>query len=94
MIRDQYLAKEESRETTCSSSTTIRGIDVYASYFSSSSSSRSGVSRQYPALVPTLFPGALMNAAEPYSSAQTTWTAVDVLDTNKTPAINGESFYA
>ena len=32
---------------------------------------RAGVSRKYPSLMPTLFPGALMTEAEPYPKVQT-----------------------
>ena len=44
--------------------------------------------------MPTLFPGVLMTVTEPYLTVQTMWRAFDVLATNKTPAINGEGFFA
>ena len=55
---------------------------------------RSSVSQPYPSLMPTLFPGALTTAVEPYSTVLAMWQAFDVLAANKTPAINGERVQA
>ena len=51
-------------------------------------------SRQYPSLMPTLYPGRLMTTSQPFATVEDIWSAFEVLATNKTPAINGQGFHA
>ena len=55
---------------------------------------RGVVSRQYPSLMPTLYPGRLMTIPEPFHTVSEMWAAFEVLATNKTPAVNGSRFRA
>ena len=42
------------------------------------------VSRQYPSLMPTLYPGRLMATPQPFNEVLEMWAAFEVLATNKT----------
>lgn len=55
---------------------------------------RGVVSRQYPSLMPTLYPGRLMTTPDPFRTVEEMWAAFEVLATNKTPAVNGSRFHA
>ena len=55
---------------------------------------RGVVIRQYPSLMPTLYPGRLMTTPEPFRTVLEMWAAFEVLVTNKTPAVNGSRFRA
>ena len=50
------------------------------------------VSRQFPSLIPVLYPGELMAAVEPFSSVAAMRLAHVVYAANNTPAINGDFF--
>ncbi len=55
---------------------------------------RGTTSKQYPSLMPALYPGPLMTAPQPFTTVATMWSAFEVLATNKTPAVNGQRFHA
>ena len=44
--------------------------------------------------MPTLYPGRLMAVPQPFATVADMWSAFEVLATNKTPAINGQHYYA
>ena len=55
---------------------------------------RSVASRQYPSLMPTLYPGRLMTTTQPFNTVVEMWAAFEVLTTTKTPVVNGSRFHA
>ena len=48
--------------------------------------------QQYPALMPTLFPGKLATQEKPYDSLAALWVAFAHLKQNTSPAIDGDAF--
>ena len=48
--------------------------------------------RQYPMLMPTLFPGDLATREKPYVTLTSMWTAFNDLKHNMSPAIDGDAF--
>ena len=53
---------------------------------------RRGVMNQYPGLMSTLFPGEPATVPTLFGSIDAVWSSVQVLATNKTPAISGEIY--
>ena len=53
---------------------------------------RRGVMNQYPGLMPTLYPGEPATVPTLFGSIDAMWSSVQVLATNKTPAISGEIY--
>ena len=52
---------------------------------------RIAVNDQYPSLMPTLYPGIMASETRPFGTLDAMWLALQALESNKTPAINGEN---
>ena len=55
---------------------------------------RMAVNEQYPSLMPTLYPGVMATEPRPFGTLDAMWLAFQALANNKTPAINGETFFS
>ena len=47
---------------------------------------------QYPGFTPTLYPGALTTAPEPFVSIDAVWLSFQTMATNRAPALSGEKY--
>ena len=54
---------------------------------------RMAVNKQFPTLMPTLYPGSKATDPRPYASLDAMWKAFSDLAHNKTPAVNGEKHF-
>ena len=53
---------------------------------------RMAVNKQFPSLMPTIFPSAMVTDPKPYASLNKMWIAFGDLANDKTPAVNGNIF--
>ena len=51
------------------------------------------MNEQFPALMPTLYPGSMATDPKPYMSLDKIWKAFGDLANNRTPAVNGAKHF-
>ena len=71
---------------TGSERTLAPGVDVVLEVV------RMAVNKQFPSLMPTLYPGSMATDPKPYASLDKMWKAFADLSNNKTPAANDEKY--
>ena len=55
---------------------------------------RMAVNKQFPSLMPTLYPGSMATDPKPYASLNKMWKAFGDISNNRTPAVNGDSLFS